>query len=418
MDLLLKKFFEKNRWESAIQTGVDKDIDKSLLRHLSTPDARLQLYRDIRDNKYKISPPHEAQIPKDDGTFRTVYVNDGIDRIMLSIINDMFFELCPELIHERCTSYQKGIGCGKIVQNASKIIHKMKGPIIGVKIDLSKYFDSVPIQYIDEIFDYIENKLGKSKLMSIVRQYYHDDTIIDIHKQTIHKYSSLRQGCAVAAFLADAVLHDIDDTISKLDVYYVRYSDDILIVGNEWEKAYNLLQTLLAKKELILNPKKIEILNKNKWFKFLGFNIKDDMISLSKSRTKTFQTEIEKRTIDNKSNNIVQIINAVNNYLYKGFDNHSWATNVLPIINVKKDIQTLNAFVMDAIRASVTNKTKIGGLGVTTNNPDFTIMRGTGKNVTSNRKKIPILNNYMTLSCMQNAILTSRAAYDALVLGL
>ena len=73
---------------------------------------------------------------------------------------------------------------------------------------------------------------------------------------------------------------------------------------------------------------------------------------------------------------------------------------------------------MDAIRASVTNKTKIGGLGVTTNNPDFTIMRGTGKNVTSNRKKIPILNNYMTLSCMQNAILTSRAAYDALVLGL
>ena len=27
-DILLKKFFEKERWENAIKTGVDKKIDK------------------------------------------------------------------------------------------------------------------------------------------------------------------------------------------------------------------------------------------------------------------------------------------------------------------------------------------------------------------------------------------------------
>lgn len=418
MDFLLKTFFEKKRWETAIQVGVDKEINPSLLRELSSPDERLKLYQNIRDNKYTISPPHAAQIPKDDGTFRIVYVNEGIDRVMLSIVNDMLFELCPELIHPCCTSYQKGIGCGKIVQKASRTIQHMKGPIIGVKVDLSKYFDSVPIQYIDNIFSYVEQKYGKSKLMDVVKQYYHTNTIIDINKQLIEKYSSLRQGCAIAAFLADAVLYDIDNEISKLNVYYVRYSDDILIIGDDWKKGYDLLQKLLAEKQLILNPKKVEILHKDKWFKFLGFSIKDDQISLSKSRIKTFQYEIEKRTLNNNSNDITQIINAVNHYLYKGHEGYSWATSVLPIINVNKDIQTLNAFVMDAIRAAVTNKTKIGGLGATNNNHDYTIMRGTGRNVTSNKQKIPIIDNYMTISCMQKAILTSKEAYNTLVMSM
>ena len=72
----------------------------------------------------------------------------------------------------------------------------------------------------------------------------------------------MRQGCAVAAFLADAVLFDIDQTISNLNVYYVRYSDDILIVGHEYETGYKILKTMLAEKELILNPKKVETLYK------------------------------------------------------------------------------------------------------------------------------------------------------------
>lgn len=418
MDTLMKIFFEKQRWENAIQIGVDKGIDKSLLRELSSPESRIDIYRKIRDGKYAIAPPHEALIPKDDGSFRTVYVNEGIDRVLLSILNDMFFELCPELIHKNCVSYQKGIGCGKIVQKASQTIQHMPGPIIGVKVDLSKYFDSVPIQFIDEVFDYIETKFGTSELLNMVRTYYHTNTVIDINKKLIDKYSSLRQGCAVAAFLADAVLFDIDDAISDMNVYYVRYSDDILIIGPDWEKGYNMLSEMLNSKSLVLNPKKVEILEKDKWFKFLGFTIKNDKISLSKSRIKSFQKEIEKRTIDNKSDDIKQIMNSVYDYLYKGYDGYSWATSVLPVINVEKDINTLNAFVMDAIRAGVFKRKRIGGLGVTITDEDFTIKRGSGANVKSNKERLPKITNYMTINCMRNAILTSREAYNILVMSM
>ena len=417
-DILLTEFFKKERWEAAIETAVEKDISQQLLREMSTPDNRILLYRVLKSNAYRIRPPHEAQIPKDNGEYRTVYVNEDQDRVILSIINDMLFELCPEMVHKHCMSYQRGIGCGKVVQKASQIIKTMKGKEIGVKVDLSKYFDSVPIRYIEDVFQKIENKFGPSKILDLLNDYYHDNTVIDMEKKTIEKYSSLRQGCAVAAFLADAVLYDMDAALSEMNVFYVRYSDDILILGKNWKEGYKLLQKKLAEKELTLNPKKVEFLDKNHWFKFLGFTMKNDQISLSKSRIKKFQKEIERRTIRSRNHNAKQILHNVNAILYKGFQGYSWATGVLPIINVEKDIQTMNSFVMDAIRGGITGKGKIGGLGVVIEKSDHTILRGKGRNVKANREKIPNIEGYMTLSCMRNALLTSREAYETLVMSM
>ncbi len=104
-DYLLEKFFEADRWENAIETGVIKGIDKSELRKLCSPEYRLALLNAIVTNNYEIAPPHQALIPKDNGEFRTVYVNEGMDRVFLSIVNDMLFELDHDSIHPACKSY-------------------------------------------------------------------------------------------------------------------------------------------------------------------------------------------------------------------------------------------------------------------------------------------------------------------------
>lgn len=287
---------------------------------------------------------------------------------------------------------------------------------VGKKLDLSKYFDSVPIEYIDEIFDRMEAKVGKSKVIDIVRKYYHTDLCFDVDGNLIEHYQSLKQGCSVASFLADAVLFPIDDTVSKMDVYYVRYSDDLMVIGNHWKNGFEVIIKMLGEMQMTLNPKKIETVRKDRWIKFLGFNIKGDNITLSKSRVKSFQKEIESRTIKKRKISEKRAVNQVNSYLYKGDGTYSWATSVLPIINVDKDIDTLNTFVMDCIRACATGKKKVGGLGSVNDKDDFTILRGVGKNVTANRSKTDKdIDGYLSIGCMQNAILTRRAVYDTLV---
>lgn len=415
-DILLQKFFEMERWEQALETGVDKHIDKGELRKLCSPEIRVAMYNAIVTDNYEIAPPHQAQIPKDNGDMRIVYVNENVDRIFLSIVNNLFFEMFPEFVHSSCKSYQSGIGCGKIVQEVSREMVKINNKIVGVKMDLTKYFDTVPIKYIDEIFDRMENKIGKSKIIDIVRKYYHTDLCFDFNGELIEHYQSLKQGCAVASFLADAVLYEIDKTVSDMDVYYVRYSDDLLVVGRCWDEAFQIVKAMLKEMGMTLNPKKVETVCKDRWVKFLGFNIKGDKITLSKNRVKSFQKEIEARTIKQRNISMTRALNQVNSYLYKGDGTYSWATSVLPIINVQKDIDTLNEFIMDALRACATNKKKIGGLGSVSDKEDYTILRGTGKNVKANKVKTnKEIDGYLSIRCMQNALLTRRAVYETLV---
>ena len=293
---------------------------------------------------------------------------------------------------------------------------KSKERQVGFKADLTKYFDTVPIKYIDEIFDRMENKVGKSKIIDVVRKYYHTDLCFDINGDLIEKYQSLKQGCSVASFLADAVLYHLDNVVSMLPGYYVRYSDDLLYVGEEWGTAFQTVKAILSDMQMTLNPKKVESVYKDKWVKFLGFNIKGSQITLSKNRVKSFQKEIEKRTIKQRNITPKRAINQVNSYLYKGDGTYSWATSVLPIINVEKDIDALNEFVMDCLRACATGKKKTGGLGSVNDREDYTILRGVGKNVTANRNKTEKeIENYLSLRCMQNALLTRRAVYETLV---
>ena len=419
-DKILEMFFDIDRWTKAIDKGVGKDIRKDQLIRLADESTRLAIAQAMKQGHYEISPPHTAQIPKDNGEYRTVYVNEPIDRIFLSIANDLLFDLMPEMVHPACKSYQTGIGCGKVVQEVSlKIVSLHMNDVIGWKADLSKYFDSVPLKFIDEAFDKVEAKYGHSALIDVLRKYYHCDLYFDENNQFQTKFQSLKQGCAVASWLADVLLYDLDAELTALNEFYTRYSDDMLYIGKDYERAMAILEQRLEERTMKLNPKKVEYLVADSWFKFLGYSIKGTNISLSQNRIKTFQREIERRTIRNPKTSLQRAINAVNRYLYKGDGEHSWATQILPVCNVRSDIDELNKFVMDCLRAVKTGKRKVGGLGYVRNKSDGCIVRGRGRNVKANREKVPgDIKGYMTIGCMQNALLTSRAVYNTLVASL
>lgn len=415
-DILLQKLFEPDRWLHALGKGIDKDIRKDQLYQLTKPEVRAALYLAIRDRKYRIAPPHAALIAKaTPGEFRRVFINEPADRVLLSIANDLLFETCPDMIHPTCKSYLKGTGCGRVVKEVSQTVVNTPGEVIGWKSDLSKYFDSVPLRYIEETFDKVEARTGPSALLDLLRDYYRSDLFFTEDGQLSTLYQSLKQGCAVAAFLADAILYDIDEKLcSRFGGDYRRYSDDMLFLGGDHHAAMGYLRDALAAKDMTLNPKKVQPITRNAWFTFLGFSIRGADISLSPTAIKTFQKEIEQRTIRTKCSP-AKALHSVIRYLYKGTDGHCWANRILPVCNVKEDIDTLNAFTMDCLRAMQTGRRGVGGLGYNPQLGQGVIQRGRGRNVTSNRSRTGALDGYLSLGCMRKALLTSRQAYNTLL---
>lgn len=415
MDKITSMFFEHERWCYAIEKGCVKGISKAQLYQLTKPELRIAMYNAIKNGEYEIAPPHTALIPKDNGENRMVYINEPIDRVTLSIMNDLLFELMPNSVHPRCMSYQKGIGCGKIVKEISKTVCQTQGGNIkGWKADFSKYFDSVPIEFIDAAFDSVEQQYGHSAIIDVLRKYYHSDLYFDTDGNLQEKYQSLKQGCSVASWLANVVMYDLDCRLSKLPGFYVRYSDDSLYLGEDYEKAMEIMREECEKKGITLNPKKVEYVTADKWFKFLGYSIKGKDISLSSTRIKKFQKEIEKRTIKSKKS-FKSCLNRVNDYLYKGNGKFSWATQILSVCNVERDINELNKFVMDCLRAVKTGKKKVGGLGYVCNQQNGCVARGLGRNVKANRQKTDNIDGYLSLNCARKAMITRKDVYNTLI---
>lgn len=423
---LLTMMFEYTRWQNLLDNATEKQIDLKTIKELCYPENRRKLYAAIASDQYNIFPPHEALIPKDNGEFRTVYVNEPRDRIVLSLINDCLCELFSEMIHYRCKSYQRGIGTQEVVKDISKEIVKLNKIIdnkqIGYKSDFSKYFDTVKIEVIDRVFNDLEDRLGFERntepVINLLRRYYHQDLYFDEKGNVQSKYQSLKQGCSVASFLANVVLYELDDFMAKKYRIYYRYSDDVVVIDEDTSDAIHDMNNIISKYGVSLNPKKVEPLYGNKWFKFLGFNIKGDMITLSKTRVKKFQKEIKKRSVDRKKKykNYTgnQACKAIIRYLYEG--DFCWASSCLGTVNVEPDLQELNKFILDCIRACDTGKLKVGGLGSVNNLTDRTILRGRGRNVTANRNKTDKgIENYMSVKCLSNNLKMSKVIFEATV---
>lgn len=421
-------------WQDAIRKAVDKDMPLSVLRQLCSPERQVEMYLQIKAGTYEIDTPHVARIPKNEldsegrMKYREVYVNNPPNRVLLTVCNNALFRLFGDMVHPSCTSYQTGLSCGQTVISMSRRA-KDATPhqVIGWKSDLRKYFDSVPLQYIDAAFDRVLARLGGTDaLIETIRRYYHSDAFYtDWHHTTLqHSYRSLKQGCAVASWLADVVLYPLDAAISQMDVEYCRYSDDQLCLGPEQQRAFDTMRRMLQDMQMDINERKLEHITPQTRYKFLGFSLRGQERSFSQSVVVDIREFVQRevlRAYRHKDGHwsypsYKQARRKLLAYLYNPRGEFSWAQRVLRVVNSKHDIEVLDRYLMDALRATITGRRDIGQIIYQRDQPDGCIYRTKGRHVNANRHKTDTpLEGWLTIRCMQNALHTSRAAYESLL---
>lgn len=280
---LMEDFFDTEFYSSSVEHSLDKSISPLQLKKFCTTEFRLGLLDDLENGRYNISPPHVSCIPKDDGSVREIYVNTLKDRFILAGVNAIWYRRHMDMISSACKAYLPGSSCAKTVREVAS------HTISGYKLDLSKYFDSVPREVINA---YLKQLDTGTPLDKAIYNYYNDDTVIVAGKK-VERFKSLSQGCAVSAFLSNCVLKDIDDKMLSLCEYYCRYSDDMLLLGEGADEALAVLEQLLADKGLELNPSKIEKVNSDTEFKFLGFGILGNTVMISRKDFEMKKKEIK-----------------------------------------------------------------------------------------------------------------------------
>ena len=439
-------FLDDSLWAEVIDRGVDKGIPGDVLRYIQDPHGRAELCGRVASGEYSIRPPHTGYRPKDDGGERVFLANEPLDRMFLTAVYKWLVRNMGDAVHHSCTSYTEGVGTGTAVRRLSGEIVRLglgnKTGIVGRKFDIHHYFDSVAKCDIHKAFDKVERRFCRSSVIDVLRRYYDSDVYYDTRlKAYAERPMGIKQGCAVSAWLANVLLYSLDKRISGIRGCYMRYSDDIIYVGEHYEKVTALIRRHLGEMGLSLNDSKTEDIRPDRFVRFLGYDIRGEEITLSRKWVKSFQRNVDRLTILDKrligsvrqirkkggpmmerklEDVLVRTRRALASFLYYGNGKFSWASIALPVINRHSDISELNKYCLDALRAVYTGKTSIGSLGKSKSGG---IQRGTGRNVAANRKATSMLSEdgrppgwlsgFLSIEAMRRAV-PNRMLYRAL----
>lgn len=346
----LALFSQTELWDSLFPKFYRKGINADVMVTLSQEKYRIGLAKMIEAGEYKFYPPREVSIPKDGGGTRQIFVMTPLDRCVMSVVTSVYVSIYGNRVHPACVSYKKGTGVGKILHNL------MPGlGCGGYKVDLSKYFDSVPIGVLEDVLKSMDTG---SPLDKLLWSFYHDGRIIR-EGCIVDHYKSLAQGCAFSSLLANLCLYSLDEELSGICDIYLRYCDDILLLGPQVGKAYERLKAGLEDLGLSLNPGKVVKIDGDSVFDFLGGKVCRQWVHLAdksmKKQKKAVKAICKSVGIGEKAQR--KAVQKVRDYFLKSdSDGHCVAEWLFSVCTDTEDLKTIDEYAKDQLKAVLTGK--------------------------------------------------------------
>lgn len=349
-DEKLQMMLDVRIWRELFPDFVSKRISHDVISVLASPEGRMGLIETIRRGEYHVAPPRVVMIPKKNGGYRQVYVLNDLDRCVMAVINTVYTRLYGARIHPNCKSYQKGLSVPATLHGLQS-----KLGIGGYKVDLSKYFDSVPHWKINDMLHSMDTS---SPVDKVLWEFYNTD-LIEVDGKIVPHFKSLGQGCAFSALLSNLALAEIDAKMSDQCEVFLRYSDDILLLDQQADEQLAVLQKELQKLELTTNPKKLIKIDSDSEFIFLGGKVCKDSVHMSEESYSKMKQSIRRicKRYHKRGNRSVQrrAVRALQAYLFGG-KQYTVLEYFCFLCTDESDIERLDRYCRDELKAIYTGK--------------------------------------------------------------
>jgi hypothetical protein len=271
----------------------------------------------IQESNYRITPPEIRGIKKEvkNGViiYRPIALYNVKDKIICSLTAKYFTEYFEFIFSELNCSYAfRPINKSREVPNHHDCIQKiLDNKAVNSKLwvaecDIQKFFDTVQHDHIIDVFDNlskkVEDKYGfrldsKAKKIFILflSSFSFQEDILKLDEEWFEKndlplgefewvkeklkeefnstYTNeyrigVPQGNAISCFIANLILHGVDEKIKEYDpnLFYIRYCDDMILMHPEENKCSEALNIFMAgiKSNFLLFHKAKKIINYKK----------------------------------------------------------------------------------------------------------------------------------------------------------
>lgn len=247
----------------------------------------------------ELSIPRETVLTDKNGKERIVYTLPKVQSLYCSLYCEYLMTVRASDIHNKVVSYKKGMSVGKACRAVS---NRVEGNLF-VKMDVTKYFDSVSREYIQFL-------IKEYNLPEHLANLYTQDLVVTRDGSTEPRYLGLIQGNPLSSFFANSLLYEFDVFMDDYHGVYYRYSDDMLFSvkkdkDSEIERASEYLSTY----GLSINPKKTDVYKDQ--VEFLGLIIEQGKVTASEKYMVEFRKTVKLTTLEKKEKCIDKYIRRV-----------------------------------------------------------------------------------------------------------
>lgn len=284
-----------------------------------------------------------------------------------------------DLFADNCYAFRRNYGVKNAVRRI-RSIRELSGKYC-LKVDISNYFNSIHVPLLLDKLEFLKKQDGRlfaflKNLLSENRAVYEEDG----QKSIVTEQKGAMAGTPISPFLANVYLKDVDELFSQKQVWYFRYSDDILIVADsmeELEKYRDLLYQKIREHFLELNPSKVQISQAGEAFEFLGLRFDGNEVDLSDSTMNKIKAKIKRKSHALRRWQLKKelpadraakgFIKAMNRKFYDDGSGteFSWSRWFFPCITTDKRLREVDAYFQQYIRYCVTGRHYKGNYRIT-----------------------------------------------------
>jgi RNA-directed DNA polymerase len=311
-ELMLKAFkaVKKNRGAA----GIDK---VSIAMYESNLKANLlSLMRKLKKGLYRPKPLRRAYIPKERDKTRPLGIPAVNCRVAQEVLRRLINPIFERRFHDNSFGFRQGRNCHQAVERL--IDFARQGYRFIVDVDIKGFFDNIPHELIMES---IAARIADGNILDIIERLLGSGVVEDGELHPTLKGTP--QGGVISPLLANAILDHLDWFLEGLNLRFVRYADDFVVLCRtkaEAEKALEKVRNFLSEMSLEVSPEKTKVCHYSEGFNFLGFSIKNCSVKMRDKSKEKFKNKI--RDITTRSHNLDQEVIEKLNRVIRGTVNY------------------------------------------------------------------------------------------------
>lgn len=230
--------------------GVDAMTVHELPKWLEENYDALQMR--LRAGKYKPSPVLRVEIPKPEkGKTRKLGIPTVVDRMIQQAIVQVLTPLYEPLFSDNSFGFRPNRGGHDALYKVQEIANR--GNVWVASLDLEKFFDTVNHS---KLIQLVSNTVKDGRVVSLIHRFLYAGVMEAGVK--VESKEGTPQGGPLSPLLANILLNELDQELSKRGHEFVRYADDVLILKKTQKAATRTLESVSAfiEKKLFLKVNK------------------------------------------------------------------------------------------------------------------------------------------------------------------